>query len=74
MLKDFPSLLSSISRAAILLIAFLALSTLGFAQPGDPINDPDTAVPLTGIEYLLLGGGILGGYKAFKNRKSRQNK
>lgn len=39
-----------------------------FAQPGDPPGPGDNPVPITGIEWLLLGGGALGGYKFFKNK------
>ena len=49
-------------------LLFAGLSITGFAQPGDPGGDPD--VPITGIEWLLVGGGIFGArkmYKRFKN-------
>lgn len=53
--------------------AFLCLLTLwvgtmgtGFAQPGDPGGDPD--VPISGIEILLVAGGLLGVRRFFKTR------
>ena len=41
------------------------------AQPGNPGDDPDK-VPITGMEYLLVSGALLGGYKLLKKtpRKS----
>ncbi len=40
------------------------------AQPVPP-PQPDV-VPITGIEYLLLGGGAYGIYRFQKKRKKRQ--
>jgi hypothetical protein len=42
-----------------------------FGQPGNPGGDPDK-VPITGLEYLLVSGGILGGYKLFKKRPRKE--
>jgi hypothetical protein len=60
---------------------FVAVSMLAQAQvitpdPGPPDNPPipdDQPVPITGLEYLLISGGILGGYKLFKNRNKDKN-
>ncbi len=41
--------------------------------PADPPVPDDQPVPITGIEYLLVGGGILGGYKLLKNRNKVKN-
>ena len=63
-------------------IMFLVMfSITGYGQvvlpdPGPPADPPvpdDQPVPITGIEYLLISGGILGGYKMFKNRKKENN-
>jgi hypothetical protein len=43
------------------------------AQPDNPPPPDDTPVPITGLEYLLVSGGILGGYKLYKNRKKANN-
>ncbi len=43
----------------VLLCAVVPLSSV--AQPGNPAGDPD--VPITGIEFLLGMGGILGAKK-----------
>lgn len=47
-----------------------ALVVTGYAQPGDPSNDPD--VPITGIEILLALGGILG-LRRFISSKQRRS-
>lgn len=53
-------------------IGFVFLTGVSlFAQPPDPQTDPDdNVVPITGIEYLLLAGGAMGGYKLFKKKKA----
>ena len=38
-------------------------------KPGPPPPDPDI-VPITGIEYLLLGGGAYGVYRFSKRKKN----
>jgi len=43
------------------------------AQPPNPDAVDDQPVPITGLEYLLISGGILGGYKMFKNRNKDKN-
>ena len=53
-----------------LFLAVLLLPQLIFAQPGDPGGDPD--VPITGIEFLLGGGLILGLRKIMLRIKSRK--
>jgi hypothetical protein len=62
----------NLSIVVLFLPIFLAAVTVA-AQPTDPGGggDPDK-VPITGIEYLLVSGGLLGGYKLFKktSRKS----
>ncbi len=47
---------------------------------GQPINPPTgggpnqpQAVPLTGLEYLLLGGGAYGVSRLLKNRRKKNN-
>ncbi len=57
-------------KVAILCFFLLlgGLSITGFAQPGDPGGgDPD--VPITGIEWLLVTGGIFGARKIYKRIK-----
>ena len=55
---------------SILLILLTSLFVV--AQPGPPPPDPDI-VPITGIEYLLLGGGAYGVYR-FSKKKANKNK
>lgn len=43
--------------------------------PPDPNDDPDNPVPITGLEYLIVGGGLLGTYRTLKSRfTKRENK
>lgn len=55
----------------VLVFAFLFIAGLdqaAFAQPGNP-DDPE--VPITGIEWLLVGGSLFGArkiYQKFRNR------
>lgn len=47
----------------------------GFAQPGDPGDDNPFEVPISGIEWLLIGGGILGAKKVYNNfRKEKPDR
>jgi hypothetical protein len=50
----------------------LLSGTAAIAQPPDPqLGDPDdNVVPITGLEYLLIAGGAMGGYKLFKKKKA----
>jgi hypothetical protein len=48
---------------------WLTVFVTGFSQVGDPGTDPD--VPISGIEWLLLGGGIFGARKLFKRIKEK---
>ena len=54
----------------LLILIFILLPLLGISQPGDPGGDPD--VPITGIEFLLGGGLILGLRKIMAKVKSRK--
>jgi hypothetical protein len=40
-----------------------------FAQPGDPGGDPD--LPITGIEYLIGGGAVIGIRTLLKRMKQK---
>lgn len=40
-----------------------------FSQVGDPGGGTDPDVPISGIEWLLVGGGILGMRKIFRRLK-----
>lgn len=57
------------------LLSFIVIGLLSgvsaIAQPPpDPeLGDPDV-VPITGLEYLLIAGGAMGGYKLFKKKKA----
>lgn len=47
-------------------LMLFSTSTYIFAQPGPP---PDPDVPITGIEWLLVTGGIFGARKIYKRFK-----
>lgn len=55
-----------------LILLFILLPLLGISQPGDPGGDPD--VPITGIEFLVGGGALLGIRKIIATRKSRKER
>lgn len=51
---------------------FLILVCIGpelWAQPGDPGGDPD--VPITGIEYLIGGGALIGARALLRKMKRK---
>lgn len=48
-------------------LLFWGMSVASFAQPGDPGTNPD--VPVTGIEWLLVAGGIFGARKIYNRIK-----
>lgn len=55
---------------------FSVISIMGWSQPQpqphNPSGDPD-AVPITGIEYLLIGGGAYGVSRLLKNKKKKES-
>lgn len=55
-------------RICFVVLFFFAFS-LAAAQPGDPGGNP--TVPITGIEWLLLGGSLFGVKKLVQNFKKR---
>jgi hypothetical protein len=59
--------LKSILTAGVLILVFTAS-----AQPGGggPPGGPPP-VPLTGIEYLLISGGLFGAYKMIKRKANK---
>ena len=59
-------------KILFIVVLYLPVSLAVKAQPpGNPGGDPDK-VPITGMEYLLVSGALLGGYKLLKKtpRKS----
>ncbi|HQQ82614.1 MAG: hypothetical protein U0289_10340 [Cyclobacteriaceae bacterium] len=59
-------------RKLILILVMLIVPMGLFAQPGNGGGDPD--VPITGIEYLLGGGVLLGIRKLLKVSVLRKKK
>lgn len=59
------------NRAAALLALTLFISLSAMAQPGDPGGDPDNPVPITGIEWLIGAGALLGAKKLLNRKKSQ---
>ena len=66
----------TIVRRLAVLICFLLTSWWIQAQPlpppnpGDPAGDPDV-VPITGLEYLLIGGGVYGASRLMRRKKDK---
>lgn len=53
-----------------LFIAFyFGICASGLCQVGDPGGDPD--VPIGGIEWLILGGFVIGARKLFSTMRKR---
>jgi hypothetical protein len=58
-------------KKALVVFAVLFAGTFqSFGQPGDPQSDPDDAVPITGLEWLLAGGAALGIKKLLSAKKN----
>lgn len=53
----------------LFLMINLLLSFSAMSQPGDPGGDDD--VPITGIEWLLVGGSIFGARKIYRRFKGK---
>ena len=49
----------------------ILLPSIGWAQPGDPNGGQKPGVPITGLEWLLLGGGLWGAKKIYDLRKKK---
>jgi hypothetical protein len=67
----------TIVRRLAFLICFLLTSWWIQAQPvppnpGDPAGDPDV-VPITGLEYLLIGGGVYGASRLMRRKKDKSD-
>ena len=63
----------TIVRRLVLLI-FLSLGYWQLnAQPAiNPEEDPDR-VPITGLEYLLIGGGVYGASRLIRKKKDKSS-
>lgn len=48
-------------------LLWLGPSMHGLSQPGDPGGDPD--VPISGIEWLIVAGGIFGIRRVYNRLK-----
>jgi hypothetical protein len=64
------ALLKSILFFIVGIFMICLVSTQALAQPENPVDVQDSPVPITGLEILLLAGGALGGYKAYKNKNN----
>lgn len=62
------------SRTSVLVLIFCLVSFLAMSQPGDPGGGGNPTVPISGLEFLL-GGGVLLGIRGLLYRiKSKDNK
>lgn len=53
--------------AVLIFLMLFFVPVIGFCQIGDPGGDP--GVPISGIEWLLAAGGILGAKKLYAKFK-----
>ena len=59
-----------VRRLVLLIFLSLAFWQLN-AQPAlNPEEDPDK-VPITGLEYLLIGGGVYGASRLMRKKKDK---
>ena len=54
-----------------ILLLSIVLIAKAQPQPPDPNQDPD-AVPITGLEYLLVTGGVYGVSRLLKKGKGKE--
>jgi len=56
------------------ILVFLAFFPgVSYSQPGGGGPNTPQAVPITGLEYLLIGGGAYGVSRLLKNRRKKNN-
>ena len=62
-------------RKILVIIIVLVSIQVCIAQPPGPPNNgnPPGSVPITGIEYLLAGGALLGLRKLMRSKKQSVN-
>lgn len=53
-------------RSVAAIAFFIALGFTAGAQPNNPAAEDPDQVPFTGLEYLLISGGIYGGVRLLK--------
>lgn len=60
--------------AGLSVVMFLAcFPGASYSQPGGGGPNGAPAVPISGIEYLLIGGGAYGVSRLLKNRNKKNN-
>lgn len=60
------------SRTSVLVLIFCLVSFLAMSQPGDPGGGGNPTVPISGLEFLLGGGALIGLRKIISQIKSRK--
>ena len=60
------------SRTSMLVLIFCLASFLAMSQPGDPGGGGNPTVPISGLEFLLGGGALIGLRKIISQIKSRK--
>ncbi|MGC3944267.1 MAG: hypothetical protein QM762_07085 [Chryseolinea sp.] len=53
----------------LLLTSWYAQAQVGPGNPGNPPNGDPDVVPITGLEYLLIGGGVYGASRLMRRKK-----
>ena len=53
------------------LISWCVQAQVGPGNPGNPPEGDPDVVPITGLEYLLIGGGVYGASRLLRRKKDK---
>jgi|GEM_PF-1530936 len=55
------------------LTSWCAQAQVGPGNPGNPPEGDPDVVPITGLEYLLIGGGVYGASRLMRRKKEKSS-